>query len=141
MQKILGTNFGGRVFIISHSGRRGRGGNRHFRLHLRLHFLLPTSCFLLRISRRGRGGNRHFLLLTILHTSYFMLLTILHTSYFMLLTLLHASNYTSHFLLPTSCFLLHASYFVLRNLATCIFCDGAVGAGSIVPYDAGEIGH
>ena len=37
-------------------------------------------------------------------------------------------------------FRLHASYFVLRNLAACIFGDGAVGAGSIVPYDAGEIG-
>jgi len=44
---------------------------------------------------------------------------------------------TSYF---TSYFRLHASYFVLRNLATCISCDDTVGAGSIVPYDAGEIG-
>lgn len=43
------------------------------------------------------------------------------------------SNFTSHFRL-------HASYFVLRNLATCISCDGAVGAGGIAPYGTSEVG-
>ena len=35
--------------------------------------------------------------------------------------------------------LLHASYFVLRNLAPCIFCDGAVGADGVEPSRRSEI--
>ena len=40
----------------------------------------------------------------------------------------------------TSHFRLHAAYFVLRNLAACIFSDGAVGTGGVEPSCCSEIG-
>ena len=49
--KKCGDEFLGRVFIISHSGRGGRGSNRHFQRY----FTLPTSRFLLCIASFHAG--------------------------------------------------------------------------------------
>ena len=87
--KKCGDEFLGRVFVGSHSARRGRGG-------------MPLSR-----TEHAEGAEDSEIFGT--------------------------SNFTSHFRL-------YASYFVLRNLAACIFGDGAVGASGVEPSCCSEIG-
>ena len=120
MQKNVGMNFWGRVFIISHRARRGRRGS-------------PLSR-----TEHTEGAEVHpnVIPCRVLAPGAWNLRGVPYDGF----SLARTEDTEGAEAIVTSYFRLHAAYFVLRNLATCISCDGAVGAGSIVPYDAGEIG-